>query len=86
MSKDYTSKLVSRGNVKKFALEQAALRKDATFERISGEFYTELNDKVIELIKTHVASYPAQGKTIFGFSRVEPKDQVDGPVKSESVG
>ena len=65
----YTDKLVNKSNIKKFALEEAAKRTDASFERVSGEFYSELNDKVKELITTLVAKHAPVGKTIYGFSR-----------------
>ena len=76
MSTEYTKKLINRSNVKKLALEQAAARTDATFERVSGEFYDELNEKVLETIKNHIATHPSHGKTIFGLSRNQPKDEV----------
>lgn len=62
---DKPIKLTNRSNVKKFAL---ACAKDK-FERVSGEFFNELDAKVAELITTHVNALPAKGKTIFGFSR-----------------
>jgi hypothetical protein len=63
------SKLINKLNVKKTVLALAGARKDINFERVSGELFTELNDKVHELLKSHVAAHPAVGKTVFGFKR-----------------
>ena len=74
---DYLKKLINRSNVKKLTLDHAATREDIKFERVSGEFYDELNAKVLEIVKTHVDNHSAVGKTIYGFSRIKAPTAVE---------
>jgi len=65
-------KLINTSHLKKYALQLAgadANGKGGKFERVSGEFFAEVNSTLGALVAKHVTNLPATGKTIFGPSR-----------------
>lgn len=63
MSADIKTRLISRKQVKDFALTVAGQRAHK-FTRVGGEFFIKVDSTVKEFIRNYVRSLPSKGKMI----------------------